>query len=367
MKIVIDSTEYKTDKGLNKEDISIIKDLGDKGLIELHIPWFIYKECISTSIDVLNTEMLQIETSLKSFNRKGLDDFDYHGARSIAKEVEELRGEIKISVVNLWEKFVTKSKAYLYQFDEKESKNVFNSYFVGDKPFKSLKSRKDIPDAFIYNTILKISSSGVVHLISNDKNLCEAFADISNVVLHKTLKDLFQHKDFEEINTKYLKLKDKERIENAKELILENFDVIDAAVRDYTKGIRHLDFEDKSLRSDNNEGTINAIDNPKTTIDKESIKLIGEEFFVPVIVYATASIDYFVFKSDYWIYEDLPGIREDWNKHYYLVEDVVEICLKKTLIINMNEISEDEYLNIEIDEFDEMEIVNTKVKNENLC
>ena len=56
------------------------------------------------------------------------------------------------------------------------------------------------------------------------------------------------------------------------------------------------------------------------------------------------------------MYDDLPGISEDLNKHYFLLEDIVTLRMKKTITFKIEEIDEDEELTVEIDEFDDIKI-----------
>ncbi|PHN93663.1 hypothetical protein CSC80_12165 [Maribacter sp. 6B07] len=356
MNIIIDSTELKKDRGLNKSDISLIKDMGAEKLLVLHIPYFVYKECSSSSIENIKTELNQIKSNLKSFNRKGMGESDFAEARKIEKDISKLHDNVENSNKELWDNFVLESNSILYEFDEKDSIEVFDAYFTGDKPFKSLKSREDIPDAFIYQTIKKVSQTSKVYLVSGDKNLREKCVDLKNVVIFPTFDELYKDSDFIKLQQKYDKLKFNQRVADAKLILLDSQDSFEDAVNGYlaTKNYWHL--YDTGLPSDNGEATVYAIDDVSTEIDELNIKFIDDKFFVPIIVKGEASIDYAVFKADYWVDDDLPAISEDLNKHYYLLHDTVPIKLLKTVSIDLDDLKEDDILEFEIDEFDKIEI-----------
>ena len=242
MNIIIDSTELKKDRGLNKSDISLIKDMGAEKLLVLHIPYFVYKECSSSSIENIKTELNQIKSNLKSFNRKGMGESDFAEARKIEKDISKLYDNVENSNQELWDNFVLESNSILYEFDEKDSIEVFGAYFTGDKPFKSLKSREDIPDAFIYQTIKKISQTSKVYLVSGDKNLREKCVDLKNVVIFPTFDELYKDSDFIKLQQKYDKLKFNQRVADAKLILLDSQDSFEDAVNGYlaTKNYWHL-------------------------------------------------------------------------------------------------------------------------------
>ena len=355
MNIIIDSTEFKKDRGLNKSDISLIKDMGAEKLLILHIPHFVYKECSSSSIDDIKTELNQIKSNLKSFDRKGMGKSDFIKAEKINREILKLYDNVEASNQELWDDFIMESNAILYDYEEKDSIEVFDAYFTGGKPFKSLKKRDDIPDAFIYQTIKKLSKSSKIHLVSGDKNLREKCVDLKNVIIFPTFNDLYANTKFNKLRQKYDKLKYNRKVSYAKLLLIDHHDSFEDVVYEFIRNLGSWELHDTGLPSDNGEVTVHAIDNPEIEIDESNIKFINNKFFVPLIIRGEASIDYAVFKADYWANENMPSISEDLNKHYYLLEDIITIILKKTFSIDLEDIKEDEPLNLYIDEFDEID------------
>lgn len=354
MILIIDSTEFKQDRGLNKENLTLIRGLGKEKLVSIHIPWFVYKESSSSSVNDVKTELNTIMNQLKSFDRKGMDKEDYAKARNISEQVAVLYDNMNASNEKLWIEFIKESNSILHEYDAKDSISVFNAYFEGGKPFKSLKNREDIPDAFIYETIQKLAKNTLVHLVSGDKNLREKCDGENNIVTHKGLDELLQNEEFKKIETEYRNRKITQKIEDNKLLIIDNKDSIENAVNDYIQKISTLQFEDIKIPSDDHTATIYAIDDVTVTIDEASINYISGKYFVPILVSGNASIDYAIFKADYWMLENSPAISEDINRHYFLIEDTVPIMLKKLLIFDEKEINEDEELEVEISEFDKI-------------
>lgn len=362
MNLILDSTEYKRDRGLNKENITSIKVLGKEGLISLHIPWFVYKETSTTSIQDLKKELDSFQIKLKSFDRKGVDSNGFNTAIKLAQATKDLLNELENSNKALWYDFIKESNATLHEYSPNDSIKVFDAYFSGGKPFKSLKKRDDIPDAFIYMTITDLAKDNELHFVTGDNNLREKCNVNPNITVYESLDKFISSNIYIEALKEYKeKLETEEKLNkifNAQNLIIDSLDSIKEAVLEYTSKITYLEFTDPTLPSDNNEGTIWAIDDPETKIETTEIHFVDNKFFVPITVKATASIDYAIFRSDYWtLYESLPSIASVLNKHYYQIEDVVNIELKKTLVIKIEDLKEEELLEISIAEFDSLKIL----------
>lgn len=300
---------------------------------------------------------------MASLERRGIAAIDSKRAKEISKTVEDLRIDIKNSNKKLWDNYINDAKAKLHTFDEKDSISVFESYFDGGKPFKSLKSRIDIPDAFIYMTVKRIAKKEVVHLISGDKNLRDKCIGEINIVVHESFQHFYISKEHEDIASKYKMLLETEKIQFSINLLLDYKYIFEKAVREYTDNIDFVELYETSLCSDGSQATILAIDDPKLIIKENEIDYLNNEFHIPIIVKASASVEYTIFKGDYWAYENSPKYLEDINDHYFLLEDIFPIVMKKTIIINEDDFSEDKGPLIEINEFDEIKL---HLKKENL-
>lgn len=132
--------------------------------------------------------------------------------------------------------------------------------------------------------------------------------------------------------------------------------VFEDAVRVYTENVDYLELYETLLHSDGGEASIRAIDEPEISINENEIEFLNNQFHIPIVVKAFASVDYTIYKSDYWAYENLPKYSEELNDHYYLIEDTFPIVMKKTIIIDSEDFDEEKEPVIEIDEFDEIEL-----------
>jgi hypothetical protein len=364
MIVVVDSTEFRRDRTLNKQDLAYLKDLGSKKLVKIHIPWFIYKESATHAILELETTLNKAKNQLASLDKNGIHPDDIPKVRQMIKQVDDFRTGVKDSNKKLWDSFIKESNATLHPFRENHALEVFEAYFDGGKPFKSIKNRADIPDAFIYMTIKELAKKDEVHLISDDTNLRDKCGSEKNVIVHKDFDSFFNTSKLQVISLQYQNLLEVEKIKSAKMLLLDYKDVFEDAVRRYTESLNFLELSDTSLNSDNGEVTIRAVDEPKVIIEESEIEFFSNQFYVPIVVHAIASVDYLIYKGDYWTYNDLPKFSEDWNEYYYLIEDTFPIIFRKTIIIDIDNFDEDTEPEIEIDEFDEIELEVSEYSNQ---
>ncbi len=361
MTIIVDSTEFRQDRGLNKEDISLLRELGNKKLIKIEIPWFVYKESSTTSIKNLQTDLSTTINKLLNSERTGLHYTDVEKLKTIANSLNAIKYEVENSVNQNWEDFIKESNATLHKFNKDEAEEVFRRYFNGEMPFKSLKNREDIPDAFIYMTIKKIADKETVYLVSKDRNLTAKCSENKKIKIFESLKSLYENPDFETIKKKYYSILEKENFERAKEIIINQKDIIEDIAINFVDSISSVEIESPRIPSDNNEATLTGFSFENFKLNVEDIKHIGEEIFVPIEIFGYGLIDYFIFKADYWIHDDLPKFAEDWNDHYFRIEEEVEIKISKMLNFRIQNVIEDEdndlELNVGITDYDSLEII----------
>ncbi len=94
-------------------------------------------------------------------------------------------------ITDKWDKFKKRTNAIILPIEKNHGRLVMNAYFKGDKPFKEIKSRNDIPDAFIYFSILEIlKNHDKVLFISRDKEFVKRIKN-ENIIIFENLNELF--------------------------------------------------------------------------------------------------------------------------------------------------------------------------------
>jgi hypothetical protein len=328
IQIVIDSSVYRKDDVFISSNLKQITELGKLGLITIHIPWFVYKECTSGFTDTLNKELDKSIFGIDTFNAqiRGVED-----SLLISKSKEELLERkkcIEQFVHDLWKKYISESKAKLIEFDKSKSKTVFENYFKGNRPFSSLKNRKDIPDAFIFQELESISKFDMLYFISEDGNLLKEAAKLPKVICYNGLDSFYSSTHYTPIKQEYDTITEyKESLAfvlGQKQLM---FDSVDKFLKE--EGLKFF-FEDVYIPSNSNEGTliqVNKITDIK--LSEENIKHINNTFYLPVEVHADGLVEYFRFHSDAQIklmdFYNQSKKGENYDSNIFLVPLIISI------------------------------------------
>ena len=364
--IVIESNIYRSE-GFKSEKLATLKDMGSNNFIKIHIPWFVYKECVTQSI----------EKGSEPFNKaiEAINQASVHYGKNEINEIQNKLASLKNNVTLIeekkWKDFIKISKAKLYDYDKEGSQQVFEDYFKGNPPFSALKARKDIPDAFVFQDIKKISQSvDNVYVITNDQKLKKEIEEkISKTTTYSSIDEFFKDPNFKSVKEKYDNFLLEEEAMKQKSLKLQfvkeyikDCDVdIKEDVSKYLSKINHLEFNDDNLLSDYRDAIITHIELEDFSISYESIKLIGNKIFVPIIAICDANINFPLSKYDYWDYKHYDiTIEDELNDSEYLVTQKVRLELSQNMIIDIDDVimdEDEEFVPTPIDEFEKIKLL----------
>jgi len=327
MNITIDTSILRRDRKLESSDILLLGKMCKLGLLKVHIPWVIFRETTTQNYIESKAILDKIVKELNTLDKKGISVSDLFKFKKIAKQIEAI--DIESSTLKHWNEFIEESKIVLHKIDEKHGELVMTSYFLGQQPFPEPKSRKDIPDAFIYQALQTISDKfGQIYFICDDNNLRTSCDKLSNVIGIKGFSDLFDLPEFKKINDSY------KLVEHYAEELLVIEDSIEEIKKKANEDIWNEILNDIIISSpnipdDNNEGRLVGIDKVSDIeIDKTKIQYIDNYFYIPINAKGVFTIEYFIFKSDYYIIDDNRNINitdNDWNDHYFLVEEKFDV------------------------------------------
>lgn len=358
MNISIDTSILRRDRKLESSDILLLGKMSKLGLLKLHIPWVVYRETTTQNYLECKAIIEKIVKDLNTLDKKGIGEGEHLKFKKLAKQIEAI--DIETSTLKHWNDFIKDSKAILHKIDEKHGELVMTSYFLGQQPFPEPKSRKDIPDAFIYQGLLTISHKyGHLHFICDDTNLRESCDRITNVTGLKGFSDLFDLPEFKIISDKYKLIEHyadeliivEESIEKIKEKANEDI---------WNEILNDIIISSPNIPDDNNEGRLVGIDEvTDIQVDETKIQYIDNYFYIPVSAKGVFTIEYFMFKSDYYIIDDRRNIHitdNDWNDHYFLVEETFNVKFSFKYKLAKDEVDSLE-LEAEDINFDEVNVI----------
>ncbi|PRB05268.1 hypothetical protein CQ046_05245 [Chryseobacterium sp. MYb7] len=361
MNISIDSSILRRDRTLSSSDILLLAKMSKLGLLKFHISWIVYKEITTTNYLESKEIINKVIKELNNINKKGVDDIDFFKFKKIAREIEAI--DIEKSTQKHWKNFIKDSKIILHTIDEKHGENVMNSYFEGTEPFPTPKSRKDIPDAFIYQALKTMSKTfGQIHFICDDNNLRESCDNLPNIIGIKEFSELYDLPEFKLINDKYKSI---EHYADELLIIEDNIQEIKVIANDdiWNNILNDIIIFSTNIPDDNNEGRLVGIDEVSNIeIDSSKIQYIDNYFYIPIKAEGLFTIEYFIYKSDYYIFDERRNIQItdwDWNDHYFLVEEDFDVKFSFKYKIAKDKVDLLEFETEKID-FEEVNIIPKK-------
>ena len=143
--VVIDSNIYRSE-GFKSQKLATLKDMGTNNFVKIHIPWFVYKECVTQNIEKGSEPFNKAIEAIK----KASIHYGKNEINEIQNKLTSLKNNVTLIEEKKWMDFIKISNARLYNYDKEGSQQVFEDYFEGNPPFSALIARKDIPDAFIF-------------------------------------------------------------------------------------------------------------------------------------------------------------------------------------------------------------------------
>lgn len=343
--LVIDSTHYRQDRNLNREDLSRVKEYGKNGFIQLYIPYVVFMESKTATVIELQKSVKKSQSEIQSLSRKGLHQEEKESVDNIEKSLNDLYDKVHFSVDNIWKEFITESKAILLNVNTHHTEKIFEAYFHGKPPFAEVKNRKDIPDAFIYYDIIDLAAESKVYIITNDGNLSSFLGKNKDIKVFSSFEDFFNDEELRNIPEK---LKPKDKVDLIGGQLLQKIPNILKNVEDYFYNRNHVDIFDGKIPSDNEAATIIHFDEIQIEVISEKIDLIDWRFFIPMKIVSEVEIEYYMYVSDYLTTRLLNHTAEQINKHAFLVNQSVNVEFEITAIVRNDDL--DELTNLYIDE-----------------
>lgn len=365
--VVIESNIYISE-GFKSQKLATLKDMGTNDFVKIHIPWFVYKECVTRNIEKESEPFNKAIEAIK----KASVHYGKNEINEIQNKLTSLKNNVTLIQEKKWIDFIKISKAELYDYDKEGSQQVFEDYFEGNPPFSALKARKDIPDAFIFQDIKKISQFvNNVYVITNDQKFNKELEEkIPKTTTYSSIDEFFKDPNFKSVKEKYdnFLLEEEEamkqkslKLQFVKEYIKDCDVDIKKDISKYLSKINYLEFDDDNLLSDSRNAIITHIELEDFSISYESIKLIGNEIFVPIIAICDANIDFPLSKYDYLDYNHYDiTIEDELNDSEYLVTQKVRLELSQNIIIDIDDVimdEDEEFVPTPIDEFEKIKLL----------
>jgi hypothetical protein len=373
MHLLIDSSIYRQDPRREKAGFQAIEHLAKVGLITLHIPYVVFWEFVTQQQAAYAKNVKAVEDAIRSTKGIPVNHAIEQSLKRLKDELDTLKTALDKFPETEFMEWAKRLSGKTYSIDPKHGEAVMRAYFAGETPFKSRKNRNDIPDGFIWQTLLDLHKTlGPLIVLANDGAFKEGCKERDGITVYETMEeflesDAFQNLVKRESTDKVIKFLGE--ILNEKPNNITKYLETEAVEVLYDKT-----FSDPQIPEDNNEARIIGVESVDgVDLDLDRIWYLGEGVFVvPFTLKCTSLVDYCIFKADYY---GMPSERsesihvQDWNDHYFLAEETYDLVVHGTLAVRLDSSVEESNVKkadierllkdaeIKFDEFEDISVV----------
>jgi hypothetical protein len=367
--VVLDTNIYFQDPSRSGLPFQALARLCKAGVLCLHLPYVVEREFQTQQVVQYQEGITDSLKGLESIIRKELPPAELASVKRLHDSIKAVEPTVMAAVESALILWAAAISAKRHPITESAAQAAIEAYFQGDPPFTQPKKKDDIPDAFIFQTIKAISAiEPNLIVVSDDKKLANASRNIPNVVVHNSLSAMIES---EPIQSKILELDVVESVEATRNLLQQyevEFGELTAELKQNGEEILSWKtVHSRYIPDDNHEATITGCyDVEDIKFHFEDLYYFGEgKFGLPFSYRTTASLTYYIYKSDYYCLDEdrMPSVT-DHNDHYYEAEEDLDVRVTGVLSIffPVREIkgltieSVEDHIKFEIDSIDDIEV-----------
>jgi rRNA-processing protein FCF1 len=351
----LDTSIYRKDPKREKGGFRALKRLCRGQKIKLYIPEVVKREFVSQQRIAVEDDIRRIFTAAKSITRITKSEKLKHYAQRTIKEADVMAPRVGARVRMEFKEWADECHAEALSIRPKHGNRVMDDYFDGNPPFSSPKHRDDIPDSFIFQSIVDLASGHeTVYVIANDGGLFNAVEKIKNI---KTFKELDEFTSIKECQEALATLTGEiiaENIERARRIIPQQSVslamMLDSEIID---ALTYRTVHDRHFSEDSSEATISMVGDTEPEFDFDNIEYYGgSEIGIPFKATSECTLEYPISKSEYVTMDEIESAKisvTDLNDHFFEAEREFPIGIKGTLSV---EITTDHLENPDVSEED---------------
>lgn len=201
IKIFIDSTEFKSDPLRLSKSFGQLTELVILDFLQIHLSKINIDE-IESWIDesISKSHHSSLDSLNKTINFK-LSEEQFNTHKKLITDTSNWYENAKESAKTEFKTWIKKTKTIVHNIEPLDANAVMDAYFYGKQPFKHIKHREDIPDAFIWQTLNRFNLlDGQLYFVSADKNFREKVSSgFNNLTCFESLKKLFDTPEIREL------------------------------------------------------------------------------------------------------------------------------------------------------------------------
>lgn len=368
--IVLDTNIYR--KCPSRADLSFqgLERLCVHGILKLHLPYIVEREYQTQQSEEYKIKLNEALSALDAIIRKGLSSTSKQKAEQLRSELRNLGAAILPEAERALTDWANSIHATRHPLTADSAIKAMESYFTGAPPLKAPKIRTDIPDAFIFQTILSLASEDCpLVVIAEDEKVASASESLENVTVFRSLVKFIESKH---IQAEILDIDFSGNIDSIRKKLesfeLATHEIESVIISEAPDATLWRTVHDGSIPSDDHEATISGYSCPEDIkLNFDMLMYFGKgEFGLPFTMFMTVKIHYYIFKADFHSleFEKAPEIAPH-NDYYYeatehldlIVAGMAKIRLEPSMAKNSDEDPIEEGIEISVDEIEGLDVL----------
>lgn len=192
IEVVLDTNIYTSDPWRGRAGFNALVRLAKSGKLRLHIPYLVQKEFVSQQIEIHEKHINSINNSIAQLQRRVTSDLTKK-LDGVRENFSKIQDDLIIYPESEFTKWIKEVDGVVHLVSASHGAQVIEDYFEGALPYKSKKSREDIPDSFIWQTISDLASQiETLYVVANDKKIRDACDNVKNIITFETLDDFIK-------------------------------------------------------------------------------------------------------------------------------------------------------------------------------
>lgn len=367
--VVLDTNIYRKNPSRSDLAFQALERLCKAGIVKLHLPYIVEREFQTQQLALYKKELDASLAGLDAIIRKGLSPTTMESAKAIRGSLDAAAPLIYEDAVSALTNWAASIGADRHPITETQAIDAMEAYFQGKPPLKAPKTRDDIPDSFIFQTLISLASNTQsLVVVAEDEKIAQASEALDNIKVFRSLGTFIETPD---VQTEFLNLDASQNVPAIIEL-LKQYEIENSKVSRFlvTNGGAKLVWKkvhSRSIPDDNHEATITRYYDPNDIELKfEELHYYGYgQYGLPFIFQIVVAITYYISKAEYYSMDDdeSPSVSE-FNDHYYEAESdisvnvagIVKISFDPAALKTLSAENIDEHISLDIDSIDSIEV-----------
>ena len=326
MHVVVDTTALRSDPLRRSAAWKLLERLGQSGKVQIYLSDITRREFITHREDEFDSAIVEAKRISKKLTNLVPRDQSVGKIQSSIDEIESRREQVGCG----FDEWLGEAKLNVLPVDNNHTSKVIDAYFTGDPPFPQKKSRKDFPDAFIYQSVVDLKGTlDELHVVTNDNNLGSKFGELTGVVVHESVEKFIKHGSVSPLATRMESIDWFLEFATAPAGIATDQSIIDA-IETQLPGKSVEGFPEHYGATIQSYGEITNL-----VVDNAGFEDYGDGVIVlPFSAKCDCIVEYFLPKFILWGLEGkfAPSSYQDWNDHVFCVDQYHNLTIQGRIV-----------------------------------